>query len=71
MRVLLLSDLIRRIAGLLTDEDESDQQELELLSITGAERRYSLRQRISEIYDDIILHLYAERPDKSMLWLKE
>jgi hypothetical protein len=39
--------------------------------LSGEERRYSLRQRISEVYEDISPCLYAERPDKSMLRLKE
>src|SRR5262249_49551933 len=39
--------------------------------LSGEERRYYLRQRISEVYyEDISPCLYAERPDKSMLGLK-
>jgi hypothetical protein len=39
--------------------------------LSDEERVYSLRQRISEVYDDISPCLYAERPDKSMFGLKE
>jgi hypothetical protein len=39
--------------------------------LSGEERGYSLRQGISEVYDDISPCLYAERPDKSMLGLKD
>jgi hypothetical protein len=50
--------------------DESEQQELELFSFMWGGRRYSLRSRMSKIYDDISPCLYAERQAKSIFRLK-